>query len=409
MNRMKVKKSLLIILLMSVCFGTMFYFLRGNQTDNSPKGKIGVEGILVTEITMQDIIIQRVLMGTWASIQGKVESTEMNEEEERIEQYYGTYQITEFWGSRSFKYMRDFITIQEADMLLGRIIEINKDLLVTWDCFRYHGWTIGLHVFEGNYMVDSISIDAPRYEWVALDSNTRWYEDPEYIELRFIGEERCKTIEGKISIQITDTESCYRHEYYVTGNGIIMYSWLTSQYFYLEKTDAGSERTVLQNELTDEETERILGELYGIYEVKRFLPTKFYPVLDSNGDIRLPKEEADMMIGKEIVIGEDLYVTYDNLRLPNSEFRGRAMDEFCLETIEILEPDYQIQEKLRDDIFGLRDEMLPDEMEQEQYIEISVYPGYGSMDKTLPQLYLLDDGRMLMYAMGEYFLIEKKN
>lgn len=41
-------------------------------------------------------------------------------------------------------------------------------------------------------------------------------------------------------------------------------------------------------------------------------------------------------------------------------------------------------------------------------MEIDVYPGLrlGS-DRYLPQLFLLDDGRILMYSMGQYFLLEK--
>lgn len=75
--------------------------------------------------------------------------------------------------------------------------------------------------------------------------------------------------------------------------------------------------------------------------------------LDSGRDILLPQGEADLMTGKEVVIGEKLFVTYDNFRLRNSEICGRASDE---------------------------------------YIEISVFPGYAASgsDDVLPQLYLLE-------------------
>lgn len=45
---------------------------------------------------------------------------------------------------------------------------------------------------------------------------------------------------------------------------------------------------------------------------------------------------------------------------------------------------------------------------QESYVEISVYPGFGSdSEKILPQLYLLNDGRVILYAMGKYFLLRQ--
>lgn len=340
----------------------------------------------------------------------EIRSDEIAESHGGIEQYYGTYRIMEFWPTLYYGALKfDRLPEQEADMLLGRIVEIKEDLLVSWDCFIGLGTRNGRLVFLGNHMIEKFSVEAPRYEWEALDPDSKWYEEYEYHRiLDEISEEYYEAIEGRIRIQIPDAGRCWQ-DFFVMENGMIMYSSMHSQSFYLAKVDIEPAETERAEYLTEVQKHGVLQNSYGTYTIVEFLPTKFYPALDSAGDILLPQEEADMMIGKEIVIGEDLYVTYDNLRLPNSEFRGRAMDEFCLETIEILEPDYQIQEKLRDDIFGLRDEMLPDEMEQEQYIEISVYPGYGSMDRTLPQLYLLDDGRMLMYAMGEYFLIEKKN
>lgn len=78
--------------------------------------------------------------------------------------------------------------------------------------------------------------------------------------------------------------------------------------------------------------------------------------------------------------------------------------------MEISDPNYSVEVKIRDNIYGLRDDMLPKDMIQDQYIEISVFPGYAASgsDDVLPQLYLLDDGRIIMYAMGEYFLLEKE-
>lgn len=84
------------------------------------------------------------------------------------------------------------------------------------------------------------------------------------------------------------------------------------------------------------------------------------------------------------------------------------MDEFLLEEVNIPDLDYQVTVKQRDEIYGLRDEMLREDIVQEEYIEVNVLPGYYTNgDRNLTQLYLLEDGRIIMYAMGEYFLLQK--
>ncbi len=69
----------------------------------------------------------------------------------------------------------------------------------------------------------------------------------------------------------------------------------------------------------------------------------------------------------------------ENDRLSNSEFMNRAMDD-----------------------------MLPEEVVRGQYVEVSVYPGYDNHDeRTLPQIYVIDDNTVVLYCMREYFLPEK--
>ena len=136
-----------------------------------------------------------------------------------------------------------------------------------------------------------------------------------------------------------------------------------------------------------------------------FLPTKFYPAKDSAGYVILPQEEADLMLGQEVIITEEQFNTYDNRRSPNSAITDRSEDDFWIEKVEIATPEYRVEGRFRKDIYGLRDDMLPEELRQQEYIEIDVYPGYGRM---LPQLFLTEDGKIMMYSMGEYFLLEKK-
>ena len=343
------------------------------------------------------------------------EITEIKNKEE-LKQYYGVYEIMEFWPTlRYYRGLRaDRIAEQEADMMLGHIVEINEDSLLTYECFRWNGVRDGRRVvWSGNYQIEKVSMENPAYEWESIDSASTSLEEftgrlresfpcaPEFGDCR-------EKIRGRITVTV---EGSYVQEYYVMEDGIMMFSTMTWEYFYLKKLNTEPDKVMDAEALSEEEKEKILQDVYGNYTIKEFLPTKFYPASDVEGDVLLPQEEADMMIGREIVINEQLFTTYDNRRLPNSKSMKRSMEDYFLEEIEIPTPDYQIEREFKDDIFGLRDDMLPKDMQQKEYIEINVYPGYEN-EKTvfgdvLPQMYLLNDGRLLLYAMGEYFLLEK--
>lgn len=142
---------------------------------------------------------------------------------------------------------------------------------------------------------------------------------------------------------------------------------------------------------------------YGCYQITQFCPTIYY------GNVKydcLPEQEADLMLGQEVVITEERFNTYDNKRSPNSGITDRLEDGFWIERVEIATPEYRVESRFRKDIYGLRDDMLPEELGQQEYIEINVYPGY---ERMLPQLFLTENGKIMMYAMGEYFLLERKS
>ena len=332
---------------------------------------------------------------------------EEEQEQDVLEPYYGFYRISEFFPAKSRGAARyDWLPDQEADMLLGRIVELGEDRLVTYDSLRKLGTRDGRTAFPGNYIIEKIVIEDPQYSWEPLTEETVELEMvsiyPGIFPEGYIG-----AVEGKIDIQIASPWG--NHYYYVMPDGILRYSTLSSGYFYLEKLEEEPERQE-EGVLSAEEKSEILQKLLGTYTVVEFLPTKFYPASDPNGDLYLPEEEAEMMIGKEITVEEDIFVSYDNFRQPNSEIVKRSMDDFRVERVDIPSPDYQIEEKDRNELYGLRDDMLREELLQDRYIAISVFPGYSAnSERCLPQLYLLDDGRIIMYAMGEYFLLEKKD
>lgn len=158
-----------------------------------------------------------------------------------------------------------------------------------------------------------------------------------------------------------------------------------------------------------EDSLELLQGIYGDYRITEFLPTKFYPRKDCTGEeMILPEEEANLMLGKIVRLSKDLFVTYDNYCQPNSPAAERMEDGFWLAKIEIENPEYQVRNMWAEEIYGIRDGILTGELAQLEYVEVDVYPGYVTNGYAfLPQMYLINDGRIVMYAMGEYFLLER--
>ena len=318
------------------------------------------------------------------------------------ESYYGSYKIAEFLPSDHWlmgnRY--DRLSEQEADMMIGRIVEIREDAFVSFDSFRWLGERDGRKAFPCNYEIEDIRIENPEYRW----------EQSKADDIDMIGRSNIAPyldrIQGKIEVSVAAPWGT--QTYYVMPDGMLMFSDLNGEYFYLERLEQEPEQKE-EHSLSEEEKSKVLQELMGTYVITEFLPTKFYPANDSAGDIYLPLEEAELMVGKEVTIGEDAFISYDNMRRPNSEYVGRAMDDFRVEQIEIISPDYRIEEKSRAELYGLKDdEILREELLQDSYVEVRVFPGCQINGLNyLPEMYLLDDGRIMLYAIGEFFLLER--
>lgn len=338
------------------------------------------------------------------------EKLDVEREADNINVIYGSYKITNFLPTQYYKNMKyDVMPEQEADMLLGRIVVIRPEILITYDTERSLGTRSGREAFDGNYMIETYRIEDPQYDWNMLETDVLTkYPQPDWEMEQAIGKGYLEQLEAVISTPQLCSEP-YGIQYFYTLNDkdkLIMYSGFTNQYFLLERCIDEPEEEL--QELTDSEKEELLKEVYGEYRVMEFLPTKYYPVLDSNGDEYLPEEEADMMIGQKILIGENCFLTYDNYRRPNSYITERSEEDFQLEKVEVENPRYQVKSVRREEIYGIRDGILIEEVELQIYVEIDVYPGYETNgSKTLPQLFLIEDGRIALYSMGEYFLLEK--
>ncbi|MDE7207804.1 MAG: hypothetical protein K2N90_11735, partial [Lachnospiraceae bacterium] len=325
---------------------------------------------------------------------------------DKMDAYYGCYQITQFCPTpyyKNFKY--DWLPDQEADMMLGRIVILQPQRLVTYDSERRLGTREGRAGFADNYIIEEYTIETPQYTCQAVTSDeVGSSQKPDEDMESAIGASFYEQIENVITIP--QLCSPFGTQYFYTlsdTDKLILYSTLSGQYFLMERV--AQTKAEAPTPLSEAQKKQLLEDAYGVYEITQFLPTKYYPAKDSCGYDKLPKQEADIMLGKEIFIGKTIFNTYDNLRSPNSLITNRFARGFWVQKTEIENPEYRVECKLRKDLYGLRDDMLPEELAQQEYIEIDVYPGY---EMTLPQLFLTENGKILLYAMGEYFLLEKK-
>lgn len=340
----------------------------------------------------------------------KTEESRKKEEIDDIKVIYGSYKITEFFPTRYYQNIKyDVMPEQEAGMLLERIVIIKPEILITYDTERSLGTNGERDAFDGNYMLATYTVNKPEYGWDNLETDILdVYIEPDEDMEQAIGKMYFEQLKGVISTP----QLCkpYGRQYFYTlkdRDKLIMFSQLTDQYFLLERCEDEPDEKL--PEWTEDEKEELLGQIYGEYQVIKFLPTKYYPALDSSGYEILPIVEADMMIGQEIVLNESFFVTYDNYRLPNSYITGRIEDGFMIEKVTVQSPQYQVKSVRYEEIYGICEGMLAEELEQQEYVEIDVYPGYETNgSRVLPRLFLMDDGRIIMYSMGEYFLLNRK-
>ena len=128
-------------------------------------------------------------------------------EEDEMDRHYGHYRITEFCPEMRYGNIKyDFLPDQEADMLLGRIVIIEPDLLITYDSERRLGTREGRNAFDGNYMIEEHIIENPQYECISISSNKLDYAVKPDFEMEWaIDNELFDQIESVILIPEPDS------------------------------------------------------------------------------------------------------------------------------------------------------------------------------------------------------------
>ena len=93
------------------------------------------------------------------------EKSGMTTDTDGMAEYYGYYQITQFYPTIYYgKIKYDCLPEQEADMMLGRIVIIEPERLVTYDSERRLGTREGRDGFGGKYIIKEYTLDNPKYE-----------------------------------------------------------------------------------------------------------------------------------------------------------------------------------------------------------------------------------------------------
>lgn len=340
----------------------------------------------------------------------EIEKVELTEEKKAgLSAHYGTYRITEFFGTTYNRVKGYEPTDQEIDLMLGRVLEIESERLITYDCERLLGTREGRYGFQ-NYAIERYTVDTPRYDYQQI---SKWELERKYNIgnwlVREVGQDNFDQIDGIITApQLCEPYGTQIFYTLTDKNKLILCSDLfPSAGFLLERCEEEPKED--HAEWEEQDVKELLEDIYGAYQVTKFLPTKFFSFGEKveMGYEILSEEEASLMIGRIITVSEDLFVTCDNYRYSTQYPQHRQETGYWIADAEIVNPNYRVKTVWADEIYGIRDGMLTGELAKEEYVEIDVYPGFRSSGVHLPQMYLVGDGKIIMYAMGQYFLLER--
>lgn len=225
----------------------------------------------------------------------KTEIAERKKREEEIRVRYGNYRITEYLLSDVPSWSEDAEELreEEIDMMMGRIISLQLEQLITYDTKRnlsdyyFHNWNIA-----------RFAVENPHYDWVGsedLDLVLYWGA---------VKADWMNQVTGVIVIpnlyERGRTQSFYTLE---DTDKLVCSSSMAHGYYILERCEEEPAETY--PEWSSKDSQKLLRELYGKYRVVEFLPTKYY-----NDQGNPSKEEVDLMMGKTITVSETLFVTY---------------------------------------------------------------------------------------------------
>lgn len=158
-------------------------------------------------------------------------------------EYSGCYRIGELCPVQGSKVGDGgMVTEQEADMLLGRIVILDEKYMLFYDCERKQGVRKGGDVFSGNHMVQKFILAGWEGRTITSDCVLNGTA-PDHAMEQAVGKERYGKINGEIESNENGTVRLFTME---ETDSLIMSSYLSGQYFILEKLEGGEEQKALE-------------------------------------------------------------------------------------------------------------------------------------------------------------------
>ena len=335
------------------------------------------------------------------------------------ESFYGVYEIKEFypdaktWGNI---YGDDLLPSEEVGLFLGQKIVISDSYYIAYDNYRYHGD----YRFDNDYYIQKYVIENPVY--TITESNDINVEIKEYTNLlddvlETLLQKPYKKIQINPSIFLGDSENAevIPTLYVIDKNRLLWCMGLSFQCFILEKVSDVDE-SIIDSLKTEDKSIFIDNSFWGIYNITRFCPTKYWKDRITRSDFCLTEDDAFYLIGKQIILQKDFYqgYGYDSLIVQNSTYSetSKAVYDVIKDN-----PEYIAKYKDKSELYGLKNSNLPKQFEQIHYNEIrikvdptdSIYLDHP-YDGTNAVFYQIDSNPniLLMLYMKEFFILEKQ-
>lgn len=336
---------------------------------------------------------------------------------EEISQYYGVYEIKEYYPGNTESYGENRICNlpdEEADLLVGQKIILTEDKYVAYDNFRLGGRSGDRELSD--YQIKKYIINNPEYTVkVSYEQNGFDFDGYPANCISNSLDYPYKLIE--LSNQEDLAESSRKLKFiphlFVIDECRLMWCCETcKQWFIIEKiADTYDEEDI---SLATDESGKVPAEMYGSYKITEFYPTVYWKSRQNLYERGyLSSEDAQNIIGRMVFFGAKSYQGYSFDSSAFAEDPPRCESEIIAVDSENM--NYLVRDVKRSELYGLRDSILPEIYEQDVYKEITVPLSMLSQDLEPPDYFCgtkyyqldADNNKILMLFMKEFFLLEK--
>lgn len=167
-----------------------------------------------------------------------------------------------------------------------------------------------------------------------------------------------------------------------------------------EQTDIAVSKNRIKTQKEAQDIEEI-KKYYGTYKISEFWPD-IKPWIGSRYGL-LPWEEVELFLQQQIVISEELFLTYDNNRYHGGGLRNM---DFYIEQYQIENPTYSISENLN----GIFLPKTQDKALEPEKV-LTVEDGYliNGNELVKPEFVITQGGKLIMILekAGQYFILDK--